>query len=108
MRKLDRYILSEFLGPLGLVTVGLATLVLLVQLVDQLPRLKQWNPSGADVLLYYVLQFPYLVTQVVPVAVMLATLIALGSLARGSELTAMGAGGVSRPARPCDKRSGFP
>lgn len=75
---------------------GLASLVLLVQMVDQLPRLREWHPTLSEVLLYYLFQFPYLVTQVVPVAVMLATLIALGGLARGSELTAMGAGGVSR------------
>jgi lipopolysaccharide export system permease protein len=96
MKKLDRYILGEFLAPLALVVFGLASLVLMVQMVDQLPRLREWHPSGSQLLLYYLFQFPFLVTQVVPVAVMLATLIALGGLARGSELTAMGAGGVSR------------
>ena len=96
MKKLDRYILGEFLGPLALVVFGLASLVLLVQMVDQLPRLRDWHPSAPQLLLFYGLQFPYMITQVVPVAVMLATLIALGGLARGGELTAMGAGGVSR------------
>jgi lipopolysaccharide export system permease protein len=96
VKKLDRYILSEFLSPLALVVAGLASLVLMVQMVDQLPRLREWHPTGAQVALFYVFQIPYLVTQVVPVAVMLATLISLGGLARGSELTAMGAGGVSR------------
>lgn len=96
MKKLDRYILGEFFGPLALVVLGLASLVLLVQMVDQLPRLREWHPTAPQIILFYAFQFPYLVTQVVPVAVMLATLIALGGLSRGSELTAMGAGGVSR------------
>jgi lipopolysaccharide export system permease protein len=96
MRKLDRYILAEFLSPLALVVFGLALLVLMVQMVDQLPRMREWHPTGQEIALFYVFQFPYLVTQVLPVGVMLATLIALGGLARTSELTAMGAGGVSR------------
>ncbi len=96
MRRLDRYILGEFLAPLGLIVSGMAVLVLLVQMVDQLPRLRQFNPTTAEVFLYYAYQFPYIATQVVPVAVMLAVLVAMGGLARTSELTAMGAGGVSR------------
>lgn len=96
MKKLDRYILGEFLAPLALVVLGLASLVLLVNLVDTLPRLREWHASGAQILLFHLFQFPFLVTQVLPVGVMLATLVALGTLARSSELAAMGAGGVSR------------
>ncbi len=96
MKKLDRYILGEFFAPLGLVVLGMAMLVALVQVVDTLPRLRENNTSGTLIALYHLLQFPYLVTQAVPVGVMLATLVALGNLARGSELAAMGAGGVSR------------
>jgi lipopolysaccharide export system permease protein len=101
-KKLDRYILSEFAAPLGLVVLGLAFLVLLVQFVDTLPRLREWGARGQDIVLYFIFQFPYLATQVLPVGVMLATLVSLGGLSRSSELTAMGAGGISRAriARP--------
>jgi lipopolysaccharide export system permease protein len=96
LKHLDRYVLGEFMAPLALVVVGLASLVLLVQFVDTLPRLREWNAKGQEILLIFIFQFPYLATQVLPVGVMLATLTALGSLARTSELAAMGAGGVSR------------
>jgi lipopolysaccharide export system permease protein len=95
-KKLDRYILGEFLAPLALVVLGLASLVLMVQLVDTLPRLREWNATLSQIVLFHLFQFPYLATQVLPVGVMLATLVALGGLARSSELAAMGAGGVSR------------
>jgi lipopolysaccharide export system permease protein len=95
-KKLDRYILGEFLAPLALVVLGLTSLVLLVQLVDTLPRLREWHATLAQIVLFHLFQFPYLATQVLPVGVMLATLVALGGLARSSELAAMGAGGVSR------------
>lgn len=74
----------------------MALLVALVQVVDTLPRLREFGGSGGQIVLYHLLLFPYIVTQAVPVGVMLATLVALGNLARGSELAAMGAGGVSR------------
>jgi lipopolysaccharide export system permease protein len=96
MKKLDRYILGEFFAPLALVVFGLASLVLLVQVVDTLPRLREWHATGGQIFLFHFFQLPFLVAQVLPVAVMLATLTALGNLARSSELAAMGAGGVSR------------
>lgn len=96
MKKLDRYILGEFLAPLALVVLGLASLVLMVQVVDTLPSLRQWHATVGQIVAYHLFQFPYLATQVLPVGVMLATLAALGSLARSSELAAMGAGGISR------------
>jgi len=78
------------------VVLGLASLVLLVQVVDTLPRLREWHASAGQIISFHLFQFPFLVTQVLPVGVMLATLVALGGLARSSELAAMGAGGVSR------------
>jgi lipopolysaccharide export system permease protein len=96
MKKLDRYILKEFAAPLALVVLGLASLTLLVQVVDTLPRLREWKATAAQIVGFHAFQFPYLVAQVLPLGVMLATLTALGALARSSELAAMGAGGISR------------
>ena len=95
MKALDKYILKEFLAPLLLVVLGIASLVMLVDVVDTLPRLREWNAPAHLIVLYHLTTFPYLVTQVLPVGVMLATLIALGGLARNSELAAARAGGIS-------------
>ncbi len=95
MKKLDRYILTEFFSPLALIAFGFAGLVLLVQVVDTLPGLAQWKPAWYLLVLYHLLRLPYLLMQVLPVSVMLATLISLGGLARSSELAAMRAGGIS-------------
>jgi lipopolysaccharide export system permease protein len=95
MKAVDKYVLKEFLAPLLLVVVGLATLVLLVEVVDSLPRLREWNAPAYLIVLYHATLFPYLATQVLPIGVLLATLISLGTLARNSELAALRAGGVS-------------
>ncbi len=95
IKRLDRYVLSEFLAPLGLITLGVASLFLLVDVVDSLPRLREWKAPWHLIALYHLFHFPYVVAQVLPLGVMLASLIALGNLARGSELTAARAGGIS-------------
>lgn len=96
MKKIDRYILGEFAAPLALVVLGMTSLVLLVQVVDSLPRLREWHATTAEIIGFHAFQIPFLIAQVLPMGVMLATLIALGNLARSSELAAMGAGGISR------------
>jgi lipopolysaccharide export system permease protein len=95
MKALDKYILKEFFEPLLLVVTGLASLVLLVQVVDMLPRLREWQAPANLIVLYHLASFPYIASQVLPVGVMLATLISLGSMARNSELAAARAGGIS-------------
>ena len=98
MKTLDRYILRQFFSPLALIVLGIAGLVLLVQVVDTLPGFRDWKAPLSYIALFHALQFPYLVLQVLPMGIMLATLISLGGLARTSELAAMRAGGIS-PAR---------
>ena len=95
MKALDKYVIREFLAPLGLIAIGIAGLVLLVQVVDTLPHLREWGASTKLIILYFIALFPYLVTQVIPIGVMVSVLISLGGLARNSELTAARAGGIS-------------
>ena len=95
MKALDKYILKEFFAPLALVVLGFASLVMLVEVVDTLPRLREWNAPASLIVAYHLTRFPYLASQVLPVGVMLATLISLGGLARNSELAAARAGGIS-------------
>lgn len=95
LKKLDAYLLREFLSPLILIIAGFASLVLLVQVVDSLPSFRDWKAPFHLILAYHLFKFPLLVAQVVPVAVMLSTLVSLGGLARNSEVAAMQSGGVS-------------
>jgi lipopolysaccharide export system permease protein len=95
MKTLDKYVLKEFFAPLGLVVIGAASLICLVEIVDSLSRYQQWGASAELIVLRQLTRFPYLVTEVLPLGVLLASLLSLGTLARNSELTAARAGGVS-------------
>lgn len=95
MRRLDRYLLREILGPFGL---GLLvyTFILLVQ---QFFEIADWvikrgipGTTVAQLLLHLL---PSIVVLTLPMALLLGVLLGVGRLASDSELIALRAGGVS-------------
>jgi LPS export ABC transporter permease LptF/LPS export ABC transporter permease LptG len=95
MRRLDRYVLAEVLGPLGL---GLLvyTFILLVQRFFSLAEMiiRRGVPaSTVGKLLVYSL--PNIVVLTLPMALLLGVLLGIGRLASDSELVALRSTGVS-------------
>lgn len=95
MRRLDRYI-----GRTVVVSILFALLVLLilvgfVTLMDELGDAGRGNYTTADVFYYVLLVMPRRAYEVFPMAVLLGSLIGLGSLATHSELIAMRSAGIS-------------
>jgi lipopolysaccharide export system permease protein len=91
----SRYVLGEFLRALA---IGLGFFVLLYLCIDffeRLPRFIKHDPPTALMAEYFVLKVPLIITQILPVAVLAATLFSLGTLARNAELMAMRACGIS-------------
>lgn len=94
MRRLDRYLLSEILGPLGL---GLLvyTFILLVQrffsLAEMIIRRGVPAATVGQLLLY---SLPNIVVLTLPMALLLGVLLGIGRLASDSELVALRASGV--------------
>ena len=92
MRLLDRYVLREALPPF---LFGLVLYASLAVVSVTIPRL-QWivgTPVG-ELLAWLALQLPQALVQTLPIALVLAVLIALGRLASEHELLAMQVGGV--------------
>lgn len=93
---LDRYIGREFLRMLVLATVALLVLPVLLEFMDLLDDVQQNRVKGATVLSYFAYNMPfYLFSQVLPMAVLIATLATYGIMARQNEITAMKATGIS-------------
>jgi lipopolysaccharide export system permease protein len=95
VRILDRYLLREFaiylaLGLLGF--LGIFTVVDVIEKIDVF--LDQRAPTGL-IVRYYLFRAPEVVVQVLPVAMLLATFLALGQLNKFGELTAMRSSGLS-------------
>lgn len=93
MTRLDRYILREAL-PVFL--FGLVLYVSFGLISNILPR-AQWMTTAelGSILKWLALQVPYASVQALPIAGLLAVMLAFGRLARENELLVMQAGGIS-------------
>ncbi|MBI2116530.1 MAG: LptF/LptG family permease, partial [candidate division NC10 bacterium] len=103
MRLLDRYIARESLKILLLCLVVFMGVYVIVDLFEKFSRFLEARVAPTLILRYYLFRLPRIFTEVLPVAVLLAGLLSLGSLARHNELLAMKMGHVStlRIALPC-------
>ena len=95
MRILSRYILREFISFLGFSLLAFAAVFILVDLVDKLDTFIDSRVGIAVILYFYLFYLPYIMTMVIPVAMLLATMFSLGRLVGDNEITAMKASGIS-------------
>ncbi len=92
---LDRYIGGLTLRAFLIISIGLTALFSLLTFVEQLSYVGRGNYRVTDALIYVLLTAPYRLLQLTPVSMLLSTLLALGTLARASELTAFRSLGIS-------------
>lgn len=95
MRILDRYIAVTLLKGYGVVLLVLITIFSFLALVMELEDVGDGNYQVIDALIYSVLTLPQRILDLAPVTVLLGGLLGLGGLARGGELVAIRASGVS-------------
>ena len=94
MKVVSRYVLVEFLRIFGLCMVGFLLIYVLVDLLDRLQGFLKFHASVGEVCRYLFFKIPLIVTQLVPIATLASVLIALGTMARHNELTALRASGM--------------
>ncbi|MGI9570593.1 MAG: LptF/LptG family permease, partial [Desulfobulbia bacterium] len=95
MKTLDRYIGVRFIQCFLLVIFILVSLFSFLELVAQLDDIGKGNYQLLDVFAYIGLTIPRRVLDMVPMAALLGSIIALGMLADKGELIVMRASGLS-------------
>ncbi|MBN2398676.1 MAG: LPS export ABC transporter permease LptG [Deltaproteobacteria bacterium] len=95
MTILDRYILREFIKMLALILVSLAGLYLIVDFFERVRMFLSNDASVRQMASYFLLTLPMILSQMIPIAVLLSTLLSFGILSKNSEITAMKANGLS-------------
>lgn len=95
MSILDRYIVRTILGSVALVMLVLLVLGALATFMDQQDDVGTGNYTALGAFWYTLLNLPQLAYELLPITALIGSLIGLGSLARGSELTVVRAVGVS-------------
>ena len=95
MKKLDLYLLNQFLIVLFLAIIGFVSIFLIVDLIENLDRFMDNNVPKKIVIKYYIYTLPYFLSIGLPMSVLISTVISLGYLVKRNEWTAMKASGIS-------------
>ena len=95
MSVLDRYIVRAILGSVLLVMLVLLLLGALFVFIDQQDDIGTGHYTALGAFWYTLLNLPQLAYELLPITALIGSLLGLGALARGSELTVIRASGVS-------------
>ncbi len=95
MNTFDRYLLREWLNILGLVLAATCGLLVANVMYDDFRELRELGARGWVFWKYLAITLPSFLAIVLPLALLVSLLYALGKLHRANELTAMRAAGIS-------------
>lgn len=94
-RTLDLYLIRGFLFFFLLVIASFVTLVIVVTLFELLPDVVEHEAGVSLIVAYFFYYTPQILYLVVPLAVLVAVFITVGSLTRSNETLAVRAGAIS-------------
>jgi lipopolysaccharide export system permease protein len=102
MLTLDRYLLKLFFGHFAIVLIVLTGLYGMIEFLEKVDSFIEHGAGFANYLSYPLYKLPLMLSQMLPMAVLLATFATIGLLSRTHQLTAfkscgIGVGRVSRP-----------
>lgn len=95
IKKIDKYLLSQFVGILLMALVVFIAIFIIVDLIENLDRFIDNKVPAAIVINYYFFTMPWFINIALPMSVLIATIFSLGLLAKRNEWTAMKATGIS-------------
>jgi len=95
MTVIHRYIVSTFLKYFAIVLVMVVAIYLAIHFFSRVDRFISSPVSGYDTFLYFMYKIPEIISQIMPIAVLLAVLIVFGLMSRNNEIIALKSGGIS-------------
>lgn len=95
LKLLDKYLLKKFILLLLYSLIAFIAIFLIVDLVENIDKFIDAGLTRQQVLLYYLLNFPFFISTALPMSMLIATIFAIGTLTKNNELTAMKSSGVS-------------
>jgi len=95
MTILDRYVTKEYVRLFFLILLSFTALFLIIDLFERMRMFLSNHATLNQILAYMIFMIPMIISQAIPVAVLLASLIVFSNLSKYSEILAMKANGVS-------------
>jgi lipopolysaccharide export LptBFGC system permease protein LptF len=82
LRRLDRYVLREFLRILVITLFALTAVFVMIHLMDHVNVFLDHEATWLEVSRYYLLQLPYNTLLTMPMAMLIATILSIGDLGK--------------------------
>jgi lipopolysaccharide export system permease protein len=95
MKILNRHIASTYFKILGLCVSSFLTIYLVIDFLEKINRFTRVHGKPQYIILYFLCKIPEIISQVMPLAALMATLLSLGTLSRHNEIIAMRGCGIS-------------
>ena len=95
LRRLDKYLLSQFFSILSLSLLGFLAVFLVVDLIENLDRFIDNGVPAKVTITYYIYTMPWFVSVALPMSMLISTVFSLGMLVKRNEWTAMKSSGIS-------------
>jgi lipopolysaccharide export system permease protein len=95
VRIFDRYVLRQYLPALLLALLAFISIFLVVDFIEKLNRFLDHDAAFWAVTRYFAWKTPYVIVMMLPVALLMATFLTLGQMARFHELSAIVTSGAS-------------
>jgi len=94
-KKLDIYLLRQFITILVVSLLGFLSIFIIVDLIENLDRYIDNKMPWLIVLKYYGYSLPYFINIALPMSMMIAAVFSFGLMAKRNEWTAMKSAGIS-------------
>ncbi len=95
LRLFDRLVLREFLMLLAMSLGACIAIFAVVDLFEKIREFLDGHATGWMIARYYAYKVPYVIVNVLPVALLMSTFLTLGQMSKFNELTAMATAGES-------------
>ena len=95
MKILFRYLSYEFARNLVFITLCLISLYLIIDFFEKIRMFLSNHATLQQIVAHFIFRIPMILSQMLPAAVLLASLMTCGTLSRHSEIVAMKANGIS-------------
>ena len=95
MTVIQRYVIREILKKVGFVLIAVVFLYVLVDFLEKADNFAKSGLSVGRTLTYFLLNVPFIISQISPVSILLAVIIIFNLMNRNNETLALRASGIS-------------
>jgi lipopolysaccharide export system permease protein len=95
MKTLSRYLIKIYLTITVTCLSAFLSIYLIVDFLERYTKFSRAGASSYNIVLYFICKVPEIITQTTPMAVLMGTILTIGTLSKNSEITAMRSSGAS-------------